>query len=57
MPFDFFTEYTRIHRQVYGRDPCTREQWAAWVRSPKGHESEPSDIEVDYSREREGDAQ
>lgn len=60
MPFDFFTEYCRIHRAVYGRDPCTREQWERWCRQgrdPFPQPMEMSDIEFDMMKEREGDAQ
>lgn len=54
--FDFYTEYCRIHRAVYGRDPCTREQWAEWC--AKSRTERPlTDIEFDTEREREGNAQ
>lgn len=56
MPFDFYLAYCEIHRAVYGREPCTREQWNQWCKAPPSHESERSDIEVDYAKEREGDA-
>ena len=42
---------------VYGRDPCSREQWAEWVQSPSSSAPPQTDIEFDYAREREGDAQ
>lgn len=56
MIFDFFTEYCRIHRAVYGHDPCTREQWAEWCAKPRT-ERTLTDIEFDTEREREGNAQ
>lgn len=56
MSFDFFAEYYRIHRAVYGRDPCTREQWEEWCRHRQA-ERVLTDIEFDYAKEREGDAQ
>lgn len=58
MTFDFYVEYCRIHQQVYGRIPCTREQWREWCAQPRGIADHPlSDIEFDTEREREGNAQ
>jgi hypothetical protein len=56
-PFDFFTEYCRIHRAVYGRDPCTREQWAEWCVQSHRPEPRTSDAQWDHDREQEGNAQ
>lgn len=55
--FDFFTAYSLLHAQVYGRAPCTREQWNEWVKQPHQPAPSMSDIEFDTAKEREGDAQ
>jgi len=57
MAYDFYAAYCVAHRAVYGRDPCSRAEWAEWVRSPSSPAPRQTDIEFDYAREAEGDAQ
>lgn len=54
--YDFYTQYCRIHQQVYGTIPCTRSEWNEWCRQPR-REARESDVEFDYRKERDGDAQ
>lgn len=53
---DFYAQYAAWHERFYGVPYLvTREEWTAWSRQPRTRE--PSDIDSDYAREREGDAQ
>jgi len=48
--FDFYEQYRRIHRQVYGRDPCTREEWVAWCAQPAARQESPVDFDIETER-------
>lgn len=55
--FDFYAHYAEWHAKFYGRPfNVTREEWNAWCRQPH-RVAYVSDIEFDYAKEREGDAQ
>lgn len=55
--FDFYLAYKTHYEHFYGRPfTVTREEWAQWCRQPHNTRP-PSDIEFDYAKERDGDAQ
>lgn len=53
---DFYAAYAAWHTRFYGRPyPITREQWQSWSLDQPARKL--TDLEFDYLRERDGDAQ
>jgi hypothetical protein len=53
---DIYLEYCAWFQHMYGRPfNVTREEWSRWCRAKPAPRQ--SDIDFDYAKEREGDAQ